>query len=73
MEYKVLEDPEDIGLERVFETQAHRLEKALRRPMDKHETVHVEGHIPAEKEAGVIIDEEQEIQKATFRLRLLEL
>jgi isoleucyl-tRNA synthetase len=73
MEYKVLEDPEDIGLEKVFDTHAATLEKALRRPMDKHETVHVDGHIPAEKQKDVIIEEEQEIQKATFLLRLLKL
>jgi isoleucyl-tRNA synthetase len=36
MEYRVLSDPDEIGLERVFERQGKALEKALRRPMDKH-------------------------------------
>lgn len=73
MEYKVLGDPENIGLEEVFVSQTKAIEKALRRPLDKHEITHVEGEIPKEKEEGIILQEEQEIQKATFLLRLLNL
>ncbi|EON96288.1 putative isoleucyl-trna synthetase protein [Phaeoacremonium minimum UCRPA7] len=73
MEYKVLADPENIGLSEVFETQSPMLEKALRRPLDKHEVTHVEGEIPAGKQDGVIAEEMQEIQQATFLLRLLTL
>ena len=73
MEYKVLADPENIGLSEVFETQSPMLEKALRRPLDKHEVTHVEGEIPAGKQDGVIVEEMQEIQQATFLLRLLTL
>jgi len=41
--------------------------------MDKHEVTHVEGEIPDQKEEGIIAEEEQEVQKATFLLRLLKL
>ncbi|RYP67932.1 hypothetical protein DL771_006965 [Monosporascus sp. 5C6A] len=73
MEYKVLSDPENIGIQEVFATQTSSFEKALRRPLDKHEVTHVEGEIPKEKQEGVIAEEEQEVQKATFLLRLLKL
>ena len=73
MEYKVLSDPDNIGLEGVFANQTTTIEKALRRPLDKHEVTHVEGDIPEKKEEGIIAEEEQEIQKATFLLRLLKL
>lgn len=73
MEYKVVADPENIGLEKVFHSHGAAIAKALRRPMDKHEVTHVEGEIPERKEAGIIAQEEQEVQKATFLLRLLKL
>jgi isoleucyl-tRNA synthetase len=73
MEYCVLGDPDDIGIEKVFETQTAVLEKALRRPMDKHVVTEIEGKIPKDKKEEVIITEEQEVQKATFLLRLVKL
>ncbi|KAI1493021.1 tRNA synthetases class I-domain-containing protein [Biscogniauxia mediterranea] len=73
MEYKVLSDPENIGIAEVFVSQASAIQKALRRPVDKHEVTHVEGEIPKEKEEGIIMEEEQEVHKATFLLRLLSL
>ncbi|ORY63975.1 tRNA synthetases class I-domain-containing protein [Pseudomassariella vexata] len=73
MEYRVLSDPDNIGIGEVFVGQTRALEKALRRPIDKHEVTHLEGEIPAEKEDGIIVEEEQEVQKATFLLRLLKL
>lgn len=73
MEYRVVSDPENIGIEDAFISQADKIEKALRRPLDKHEVTHIEGHIPAEKEEGVIAEEEQEVQKAVFVLRLRNL
>ncbi|KAK0625988.1 tRNA synthetases class I-domain-containing protein [Immersiella caudata] len=73
MEYRVLSDPESTGIEKVFETHAQMIVKALRRPLDKHEVTHLEGKTPAEKEEGIIAEEEQEVQKATFLLRLLKL
>ncbi|KAI0455995.1 tRNA synthetases class I-domain-containing protein [Xylaria acuta] len=49
--------------------------KALSDPedIDKHEITQVQGEIPDEKEEGIIMGEEQEVQKATFLLRLLKL
>jgi len=73
MEYRVLSDPEKLGLEKVFETQGAMLEKALRRPMDKHVVTEFEGKIPEGKKEDVILEEEQEVQKATFLLRLVKL
>lgn len=73
MEYRVLSDPENTGLEKVFESHNETITKALRRPIDKHEVTHIEGQIPEKKEEGIIAEEEQEVQKATFLLRLLKL
>jgi isoleucyl-tRNA synthetase len=73
MEYKVVSDPEEIGIEKVFETHSQAIGKALRRPLDKHEVTHLEGKIPEQPEEGIIAEEEQEVQKATFLLRLLKL
>lgn len=73
MEYKVLSDPEGLGLEEVFVTQAGQLQKALRRPVDKHEVTQVEGEIPGGQQQGVIAEELQEVQAASFLLRLLKL
>jgi isoleucyl-tRNA synthetase len=73
MEYRVLSDPESIGLENVFTKQAKAIEKALRRPVDHHNVTEVEGEIPNGVEDGLIMEEEQEIQKATFMLRLIRL
>jgi isoleucyl-tRNA synthetase len=73
MEYRVLADPDSIGLEEVFMSQSTLIERALRRPMDKHEVTHIEGHIPDGRQEGVIAEEEQKIQEATFLLRLLTL
>ncbi len=73
MVYKVLSDPESIGLEKVFTEQAKVIEKALRRPVDHHKVTEVEGEIPNGIEEGLIMEEEQEIQKAIFMLRLMKL
>ncbi|KAI4216243.1 MAG: hypothetical protein LQ351_001253 [Letrouitia transgressa] len=73
MEYKVLRDPESIGLERVFETHGKAFEKALRRPLDKHVATAFEGTIPNGDVDVVIAEEEQEVQKAIFLLRLVKL
>ncbi|KAF7950428.1 hypothetical protein EAE96_007713 [Botrytis aclada] len=65
MEYKVLKDPSSIGLREAFASQAQAIEKALRRPLNESEG--------SAAEESVILEEEQEIQKATFSLRLLKL
>jgi len=73
MEYKVLSDPESIGLSKAFTEQASVIEKALRRPIDHHVVTELDGKIPDKMEEGIILEEEQEIQKAVFLLRLLRL
>jgi isoleucyl-tRNA synthetase len=73
MEYKVLSDPDNIGLNKAFTAQAKVIEKALRRPIDHHVVTEVEGKIPDMVEEGVILEEEQEISKSVFVLRLLRL
>ncbi|KAL8925350.1 MAG: hypothetical protein Q9172_002281 [Xanthocarpia lactea] len=73
MEYRVLSDPENVGLEKVFETRGKTFEKALRRPLDKHIVTAFEGKIPHGMVDVVIAEEEQEVQKATFLLRLVKL
>ncbi|CAG7555593.1 unnamed protein product, partial [Fusarium equiseti] len=35
MEYRVLTDPDNVGLEQAFETQSPAFEKALRRTLEK--------------------------------------
>ena len=71
MEYRVLSDPDEVGIEAAFKCQNHVFEKALRRPLDKHEVTHMGGEIPSTGEEGVVAEEEQEVQQARFLLRLL--
>ena len=73
MEYKVLQDPENIGLTEVFEDHNKTFEKALRRPLDKHVITSFEGEIPNGDVDVVIAEEKQEVQKATFLLRLVKI
>lgn len=72
MQYNILSDPENIGLAKVFSSQQKTIEKALRRPVDQHVVTEVDGQITAITEQ-LIMEEEQEIQKATFMLRLVKL
>lgn len=73
MEYKVVNDPDNVGVESMFESQRKMIEKALRRPMDKHVVTEVEGKIPNGVKEAVIMEEEQEVQKAMVLLRLVRL
>jgi isoleucyl-tRNA synthetase len=73
MEYRVLTDPENLGLEAAFEKQGALFEKALRRPVDKHVITEVEGKVSEKSNEAVIVEEEQELHKATFMLRLIKL
>ncbi|KAF2635767.1 hypothetical protein P280DRAFT_553617 [Massarina eburnea CBS 473.64] len=73
MEYRVLTDPENIGLESAFENQGPLFEKALRRNVDKHIVTEVEGKIPEDGKESVLVEEEQELHKATYMLRLIKL
>jgi isoleucyl-tRNA synthetase len=72
MEYHVKSDKENVGIEEVFETQAKYIEKALRRPVDKHQ-VTVDGGEVVNGEKGVIMEEENVIQEAEVLLRLVKL
>lgn len=76
MEYHVLKDP--IGLADVFVDQEEAIVKALRRPLDKaHVTelvVDMNDTIPEVKDKeALIMEDEQDINGATFILRLLKL
>lgn len=73
MEYKILSDPEGLGLEEVFVSQSAQLQKALRRPLEKYEGTTTAGEGQSEKEPAPIKEETQEVQGATFLLRLLTL
>ncbi|KAL6715172.1 isoleucine--tRNA ligase [Lecanora helva] len=73
MEYRVLSDPKSIGLSEVFESYGETFEKALRRPIDKHVVTQVGGETTNATKEEVIAEEEQEMQEATFLLRLLKL
>lgn len=73
MEYKVLSDPDSIGLEKAFTEQSSVIEKALKRPIDHHAVTEGDGKVSDKSVEGVILEEEQEVQKAVFMLRLLKL
>ncbi len=77
MEYHMQTDPDQIGLAHVFESETQTIQKALRRPIDKHHVTAVGEDVgekkPEKKPADLIIEEEQEIQNARFLLRLLRL
>ncbi|KAK7213493.1 hypothetical protein V2G26_020671 [Clonostachys chloroleuca] len=65
MEYRVLTDPDNVGLEQAFESQSPAFEKALRRTLEKAS--------PDAAGEKLIAEEDQEVQQATFSLRLLKL
>lgn len=65
MEYRVYSDPDSVGLETAFESQSATFEKSLRRPLDKIDD--------NSSKDGLIMEEDQEVQQATFLLRLLKL
>ncbi|KAJ5789235.1 uncharacterized protein N7518_006246 [Penicillium psychrosexuale] len=71
MEYTIISDPDNIGLDEAFKSQAHVFEKVLRRPVDR--STFGGDELPTGEEEGTISQEEQEVQNATFLLRLLKL
>lgn len=71
MEYTLISDPDNIGLGEAFKSQASELEKVLRRPVDQ--SAFSSDNLPTGGEEGTISQEEQEVQNATFLLRLLKL
>ncbi|KAK5997382.1 Isoleucyl-tRNA synthetase [Cladobotryum mycophilum] len=64
MEYRVLSDPDGLGLEEVLESYSANFEKVLRRPVEKQKNG---------ESTELIAEEEQELQQATLLLRLLKL
>ncbi|EQK99547.1 hypothetical protein G6O67_005705 [Ophiocordyceps sinensis] len=65
MEYRVMSDPEGVGLAAVLSSHEAIFAKTLRRPLETLEN---------DRNAnGIIVEEKQEVQKATFLLRLLRL
>lgn len=73
MEYKVNDDPEEIGLEAALDEQSGNLAKALRGPVGPiSKDGVVNGGLAAITDGTLIVEEEQEIQKATFLVRLLK-
>jgi isoleucyl-tRNA synthetase len=73
MEYEVRSDPESIGLEMAFLSQASMIEKALRRPLEPSREGINAASFGAVRSADLIMEEESEIQKAVLKLRLLKL
>ncbi|KAJ5581793.1 Aminoacyl-tRNA synthetase class 1a anticodon-binding [Penicillium sp. DV-2018c] len=71
MEYTVISDPDNIGIAEAFKTQAQVFEKVLRRPVEMSDFSG--DKLPSGDEEGTISQEEQEVQNATFLLRLLKL
>ena len=81
MEYRVLREPREMGeqvrggLDGVFARQAPLIERALRRPLDRHVATEVGGDLVngAGVEEVVIAEEVQEVQRAEWMLRLVKL
>ena len=73
MEYAVKQDKGDVGLSDVFVQQSKFIEKALRRPVDKHEVTVDGGKIVNGVKEDVIMEEEQEVAGVRFLLRLVKL
>lgn len=65
MEYQVLSDPDGIGLGQALTSQSSMVEKTLRRALEPVQT--------GMQTAQVIAEEKQEVQQATFLLRLLSM
>ncbi len=77
VQYRVLSDPDEIGLAGVFRSQAATLEKALRRPVEEEkdteqQTAPQDAAIDGDRAKDLIFEEEQEVQNARFLLRLLK-
>lgn len=77
MEYSLMSDPDKLDIDKVFETKSGIFEKALRRGLDRGRAMQgdtaINGVDPETKDENLIMEEEQEVQKATFMLRLLRL
>ncbi|PHH78324.1 hypothetical protein CDD83_3996 [Cordyceps sp. RAO-2017] len=65
MDYLVLSDPDGVGLSSILPSHAAAFEKTLRRPLELFDDGAGEGE--------VIVEEKQEVQRATILLRLLRI
>lgn len=72
MEYNVISDPENTGIEKVFESKSELFKKTLRRPLEKAPTGQV-NDVNETSDDKLILEEEQKVQSATFLLRLVKL
>lgn len=71
IEYTVLSDPDDVGIEDALATQTGTMERMARLRMEKHKSTSERAEGTAGTKAGdVIIEEVQEVQGALFSLRL---
>ncbi|KAH8729182.1 isoleucyl-tRNA synthetase,cytoplasmic [Ilyonectria robusta] len=71
IEYTVLSDPDDVGIEDALATQTGIMERMARLRMEKHKSTSERAEDTAGTKAGdVIIEEVQEVQGALFSLRL---
>ena len=64
MQWKVITDPDNLGLEDVLVSNHPSVEKLLRRPLEK---------VQDDNKEGLIAEEEFEVQSATLLLKLLKL
>lgn len=69
MEYADIKDPESLGVEKAFESQAEAIGKVLRRRVNRHDPTAA----PVKDDNELIMEEQQELQSAVFMLRLLKL
>ena len=72
MRFKVVANPEGIPLESAFANK--RVEEVLRGKVEEdHDEPGSGGGIAGKEQGNLIVEEEQEVQKATFLLRLMKL
>lgn len=69
MEYADIKDPDNLGVEKAFESQTEAFRKVLRRNVHRHDPTAARVNDDNE----LIMEEQQELQSAVFLLRLLKL
>lgn len=73
MQYQITSDQEGIGLAKAFTEQSKLMEKILRGPLENFDVLNDEVNFAGNQERSIILEEEQEIQNATFLVRFLKL
>ncbi|KAL9113112.1 MAG: hypothetical protein Q9227_002724 [Pyrenula ochraceoflavens] len=69
MIYRLIEDPQEVGLADVFTSHARTIESAVRGSVVPEETANG----PVDGDQKIIIEEELEVQKATFFMRFVSI